>query len=49
MKYLNLSTESKLFIEKLIKICLLSFFSQIRYSEAIASAAAIKVTISLFN
>jgi hypothetical protein len=49
MKYLNLSTESKLFIEKLIKICLLGFFSQIRYSEAIAKAAAIKVTSSLFN
>jgi hypothetical protein len=49
MKYLNLSTESKLFIEKLIKICLLRVFPQIRYSDAMASAAATKVTISLFN
>jgi hypothetical protein len=49
MKYLNLSTESKLFIEKLIKIWVLKASDQIRYSEAMASAAARKVTISLFN
>ena len=48
MKYLNLSAESKRFFEKLIKIWLLGLF-QMRYSEAIAKAAARKVTTSLLS